>query len=117
MLGLAPLTGVPLPFISSGSSSLMVLLAGMGLLLNVASGRATPVRAVGETPGPMTKVLIAAGGTAGHVVPALAVADALRADGAEVLWVGGERAEAELVPRRRLPDGAHRRTACRAPTR
>ena len=47
VLGLAPLTGVPLPFISSGSSSLMVLLAGMGLLLNVASGRATPVRAVG----------------------------------------------------------------------
>ncbi len=46
VLGLAPLTGVPLPFISSGSSSLMVLLAGMGLLLNVASGRATPVRGV-----------------------------------------------------------------------
>jgi cell division protein FtsW len=46
VLGLAPLTGVPLPFISSGSSSLMVLLAGMGLLLNVASGRATHVRAV-----------------------------------------------------------------------
>jgi UDP-N-acetylglucosamine--N-acetylmuramyl-(pentapeptide) pyrophosphoryl-undecaprenol N-acetylglucosamine transferase len=32
------------------------------------------------------------------VVPALAVADALRADGADVLFVGGERAEAELVP-------------------
>lgn len=31
-------------------------------------------------------------------MPALAVADALRADGAEVLFVGGERAEAELVP-------------------
>jgi UDP-N-acetylglucosamine--N-acetylmuramyl-(pentapeptide) pyrophosphoryl-undecaprenol N-acetylglucosamine transferase len=31
-------------------------------------------------------------------VPALAVADALRAEGAEVVWVGGERAEAELVP-------------------
>jgi UDP-N-acetylglucosamine--N-acetylmuramyl-(pentapeptide) pyrophosphoryl-undecaprenol N-acetylglucosamine transferase len=42
--------------------------------------------------------VIAAGGTAGHVVPALAVADALRADGAEVAFVGGERAEAELVP-------------------
>jgi cell division protein FtsW len=51
VLGLAPLTGVPLPFISSGSSSLMVLLAGMGLLLNVASGRATPVRAVGGDSG------------------------------------------------------------------
>jgi UDP-N-acetylglucosamine--N-acetylmuramyl-(pentapeptide) pyrophosphoryl-undecaprenol N-acetylglucosamine transferase len=32
------------------------------------------------------------------VVPAIAVADALRADGAEVTFVGGERAEAELVP-------------------
>src|SRR3954453_13201987 len=43
-------------------------------------------------------ILIAAGGTAGHVVPALAVADALRAEGAEVIFVGGERAEKELVP-------------------
>jgi UDP-N-acetylglucosamine--N-acetylmuramyl-(pentapeptide) pyrophosphoryl-undecaprenol N-acetylglucosamine transferase len=43
-------------------------------------------------------VVIAAGGTAGHVVPALAVADALRASGAEVEFVGGERAEAQLVP-------------------
>jgi UDP-N-acetylglucosamine--N-acetylmuramyl-(pentapeptide) pyrophosphoryl-undecaprenol N-acetylglucosamine transferase len=33
------------------------------------------------------------------VVPALAVADALRAEGAEVLFVGGERAERQLVPR------------------
>lgn len=32
------------------------------------------------------------------MVPALAVADVLRARGAEVEWVGGERAEAELVP-------------------
>jgi UDP-N-acetylglucosamine--N-acetylmuramyl-(pentapeptide) pyrophosphoryl-undecaprenol N-acetylglucosamine transferase len=31
-------------------------------------------------------------------VPALAVADALRAEGAEVSFVGGERAEVELVP-------------------
>jgi UDP-N-acetylglucosamine--N-acetylmuramyl-(pentapeptide) pyrophosphoryl-undecaprenol N-acetylglucosamine transferase len=31
-------------------------------------------------------------------VPALAVADALRAEGAEVVFVGGERAEQELVP-------------------
>src|SRR5215210_6820621 len=46
----------------------------------------------------MPRIVIAAGGTAGHVVPALAVADALRAQGAEVEFVGGERAEAELVP-------------------
>ena len=38
VLGLAPLTGVPLPFISSGSTSLIVLLCSMGLLLNVAGG-------------------------------------------------------------------------------
>src|SRR4051794_24117973 len=44
------------------------------------------------------RVLIAAGGTAGHVVPALAVADALRAEGVDVRFVGGERAERELVP-------------------
>jgi UDP-N-acetylglucosamine--N-acetylmuramyl-(pentapeptide) pyrophosphoryl-undecaprenol N-acetylglucosamine transferase len=45
-----------------------------------------------------TQIVIAAGGTAGHVVPALAVADVLRDEGADVLFVGGERAEAELVP-------------------
>src|SRR6187399_3001444 len=51
----------------------------------------------------MARVVIAAGGTAGHVVPAIAVADALRAEGAEVSFVGGERAEAELVPQAGYP--------------
>src|SRR5215210_663211 len=42
VLGLMPLTGVPLPFISYGPSNLMVLMGSMGLLLNVAAtgGRA-----------------------------------------------------------------------------
>lgn len=45
------------------------------------------------------KVVVAAGGTAGHVVPAMAVADELRASGAEVSFLGTrERIEAELVP-------------------
>jgi len=48
-------------------------------------------------------VLIAAGGTAGHVVPALAIAGALQDRGAEVEWAGGERAEAELVPEAGYP--------------
>jgi len=49
VLGMAPLTGVPLPFISYGSSNLIVLLGGIGLLLNIAatgglgaSGRTKP---------------------------------------------------------------------------
>jgi UDP-N-acetylglucosamine--N-acetylmuramyl-(pentapeptide) pyrophosphoryl-undecaprenol N-acetylglucosamine transferase len=42
--------------------------------------------------------VIAAGGTAGHVVPAIAVADALREAGAEVSFIGSARAEAQLVP-------------------
>ena len=46
VLGLAPLTGVPLPFISYGSTNLIVLLAAMGLLLNVASGDRARLRAV-----------------------------------------------------------------------
>ena len=35
--GMAPLTGVPLPFISYGSTNLIVLLAAMGMLMNVAA--------------------------------------------------------------------------------
>jgi cell division protein FtsW len=37
VLGLMPLTGVPLPFISYGATNLVVLLGAMGLLLNVAA--------------------------------------------------------------------------------
>lgn len=45
------------------------------------------------------RVVVAAGGTAGHVVPAMAVAAELRASGAEVSFLGTrERIEAELVP-------------------
>ena len=46
VLGLAPLTGVPLPFISYGATNLTVLLAGMGLLLNVAGGGSVQLRVV-----------------------------------------------------------------------
>ena len=34
--GLAPLTGIPLPFISYGGTALMAILASMGIALNVA---------------------------------------------------------------------------------
>ena len=49
VMGMAPLTGVPLPFLSYGATNLIVLMGAMGLLLNVAAeggqaARRTPAK-------------------------------------------------------------------------
>src|SRR5579875_1387891 len=51
VLGLAPLTGVPLPFISYAPTNLCIMLAAVGLLLNIAHPRAGRLRLVHGTTG------------------------------------------------------------------
>jgi cell division protein FtsW len=46
VLGLAPTTGLPLPFVSYGGSAMMVNLAGVGLLLSIAAHSRSPRRRV-----------------------------------------------------------------------
>ena len=61
VMGMAPLTGVPLPFVSYGNSSLMVTLLAVGLILNVARGGRSAAARV-STPTRAGKLRVVDGG-------------------------------------------------------
>jgi cell division protein FtsW len=69
VLGLAPLTGVPLPFVSYGGTSLVLTLGMAGLILNVArrpaqaSARASSSRPSRATAGRPARLRVVEGGT------------------------------------------------------
>jgi cell division protein FtsW len=64
VLGLAPLTGVPLPFVSYGASSLIVMCCASGLLQAVAGGASAHVRALPDRPARSGRSPVRAGGRA-----------------------------------------------------
>ena len=73
-------------------------------------------------PWPGKKIMVLAGGTGGHVYPALAVAEALRTAGAEISWLGNANGfEGRRVPAAGFPltdigvEGLRGRSKWRAP--
>ncbi len=104
VLGLAPLTGVPLPLVSAGASNLIVMLAAMGLLMNVAAGGSAHVRAVpdrGRRRAPADPAARRSPATADDVRPAQ-----------QARW-GHERARAREDPDRGGRDRGARRARAR----
>ena len=48
------------------------------------------------------KILVAAGGTGGHITPGIAIANRLKEEGHQIIFVGTERGmEVDLVPKAR----------------
>ena len=137
VIGVFPITGVPLPLVSQGLSSVLVTMVGLGMLMSFARrepGASQALAARGPGVGSRVlswlsrgmqrdlddqsrgvspagrrarsdamRVVLAGGGSAGHIEPALALADALRqADSSiQVTCLGTARGlETRLVPLR-----------------
>jgi cell division protein FtsW len=99
VMGLAPLTGVPLPFVSYGNSSLMATLFAVGLILNVARG-GTASAAPGSPGSRAGKLRVVDGGPR-------ADRERRRSSGARKAK-GGGRSGRNRGPRRSGPGGRRR---------
>ncbi len=97
-MGLLPTKGLTLPLMSFGGSGILANCLALALLLRVDYENRQAMRGTRRM---SRTILIMAAGTGGHVFPALAVADALRTRGWNVVWLGTKRGmEARLVPQR-----------------
>jgi cell division protein FtsW len=78
VMGVAPLTGIPLPLVSAGGSSLVVALTAVGVLLNIASGAGRRVAAVPDRGGRDGRARPARAGDRGRASSARGRGDARR---------------------------------------
>lgn len=88
-----PTTGVPLPFISYGGTSLLVSMCMVGVLLNISKKRIRKIRVMSKSDEKKYTYFVSGGGTGGHIYPAVAVLDELllKDDTNKVYFVGNKK--------------------------
>ncbi len=80
MIGLLPLKGITLPFISAGGTSLIFAMMALGVVFLISRlyRNEEELNKFKQRKGRVMKLLITGGGTAGHITPLLAIAEEVK---------------------------------------